>query len=318
MGSAFGAGAGADALQEILRQKFGEVMARQRGDQEQQRIGLEQQRNLEMQKSRELQQQQQAENSRVLNDERTASAERIRAAAAAKTDHDAQVQGFFNTPGLSPAVQQWARGAALGFNQLTPHDYEAPDVHRAHVDADAKQKADEAFAQHRRTRDYDNAHQAPVRIAGAKVVTDDPSLPLGAQRYIAQIATKHADDPNAARAELSAYLNDPQTQSVHPQLSPVKALEALKRSAPAGQTDPLDALIAQASAGLLGNAQGGGRGGAPGATPRVSGATGPTVAADPLGAKAREALEAAGYAATPENIQKFLSNPANRQKLGGQ
>ncbi len=306
-------------LQEILRQKFGEVMARQRGDQEQQRIGLGQQRNLEMQKSRELQQQQQAENSRVLNDERTASAERIRAAGAAKAEHDAQVQGFLNTPGLSPAVQQWARGAALGFNQLTPHDYEAPDVHRAHVDADAKQKADEAFAQHRRTRDYDNAHPAPMRIAGAKVVTDDPSLPLGAQRYIAQIATKHGGDLDTARAELSAYLADPQTQTVHPHLSPIKALDALKRATAGTAGDPLDALIAQASAGLLGNGQSGGRSGAPGATARVVGPVGGAqVAADPLGASARQVLEAGGYAATPENIQKFLSNPANRQKLGGQ
>ena len=117
-------------------------------------------------------------------------------------------------------------------------------------------------------------------------------------------------------------MNDPQTQSVHPQLSPVKALEALKRSAPAGKADPLDALIAQASAGLLGgNAPGGGRSGVPagGATSRVMGpAPGPNVAADPLGASARRILEAEGYAATPENIQKFLANPANRQKLGGQ
>jgi hypothetical protein len=43
MGSAFGAGAGADALQEILRQKFTEAMAQQAAKAEQQRIAIAQQ-----------------------------------------------------------------------------------------------------------------------------------------------------------------------------------------------------------------------------------------------------------------------------------
>jgi hypothetical protein len=176
------------------------------------------------------------------------------------------------------------------------------------------------------------SYTEPTRIVGA----DDPLLPRGAQRYISAIATKHGGDFNAARAELSAYLNDPQTRADHPALSPVAAMEALKQaaSAPAGAKESsLDALIAQASANLGGGApvaagpRGAARGAVPGAVriarvlpPGSAAAAGGAAPDAKLTERARQILQQGGYAATPENIQKFLNNPANRQRLatGGQ
>jgi hypothetical protein len=328
MGSAFGAGAGADALQEVLKQKYLEQVEANRAKQDQERIDLERQRYAAAQR-------QQAENSQYLNEQRAAAAEKARAETAAKADHQNQVTAFLSNPSLSPAVRQWGQGAALGFNQLSVHDYEAPDAHQAHLDSDARRKSDEAFDQHKRTRDYDNAHPAPLRSSAAgdpaKIVArlriDDPTLPLGSQRYLAQIASKHGGDVNSAAAELSTYLNDPQTQSAHPNLSPVKAFDALKnlmgtRGGASGGGDDLDALISQAfTGGASGDAGAAGqRSGVPGAARLVgarivAGSTPPAQDAQ-LVDRARQVLQQGGYAATPENIQKFLSNPANRQRLG--
>jgi hypothetical protein len=328
LGAGYAAGAGADALRDVLTRMYQEQRDRKSAKQEQERLELDRQRHADTQR-------QQAENSQYLNEQRAAGAEKARAETAAKAERENQVNTFLNNPDLPPAVRQWGQGAALGFNQLSVHDYEAPDAHQAHLDADVRRKHDEAFEQHKRTRDYDNANQPPLRSNGAsdpaKMVArlriDDPTLPLGSQRYLAQIATKHGGDVNSAAAELSAYLNDPQTQSAHPNLSPVKAFDALKKlmsaqGGAAGSGDALDQLISQAfadnpSGGPVGSGQ---RGGAPvvgrivGA--RTAGGSTPTVPEAQLVERARQVLQQGGYAATPENIQKFLSNPTNRQRLG--
>lgn len=69
----------------------------------------------------------------------------------------------------------------------------------------------------------------PVRIRGARVVgADDPTLPRGSQAYALEIAAKHGGDWDAALAEATAYINDPQTRRDHPTLSPQKFLGAVK------------------------------------------------------------------------------------------
>jgi hypothetical protein len=309
-------------LQEILRQKFTEQMDRRRFKQDQDRIDLDRQRVEEAQR-------QSAENAGFLNEQRAAAAAKLQADTEAAAARRRETDALLNDPSVPETTKRWMRGAAVGWNQLTPHDYEDPTAHQSHLEAEAQRKADEAFRQHMRTRDYDVAHPLrPIPVKGLRVAQDDPSLPLGSQRYIAQIAAKHGNDYNAARAELDAYLNDPQTQRDHPRLSPLKALDALKRIASVpggagGSGDELDGLISEAFAARAA----GGRGAAPGAPARIvngrlvgaqpAGRSAPQALDAQLAAQAAQVLQSSGYAPTPENIQKFLGNPANRQRLTG-
>jgi hypothetical protein len=330
LGGGYAAGAGADMLQEVLREKFSRAA---RADD----LRLRQEQFEEQRRMRELAQQQAAENSTFLNDQRAATAEKLRADAVAKAGHEQQVNQFLSDPSLSPAVRQWGRGAALGFNQLSVHDYESPEAHQSHLTADAQRKSDESFNLHQRERDYDNSHPAPIRVRDLKF--DDPSLPLGSQRYLAEIARKHPNDLAGATAELSAYVNDPQTQAAHPRLSPVKAIEALHRlvGARSGNTgDDLDALVMEAT-NNLGGAQpaSSGRSGGPAPVRIVNGrlvgarigsgstatSATPSIAGDAqLSERAARVLQQQGFATSPENLTKFLSDPRNRQLLatGGQ
>ena len=321
-GSAFAAGAGADALRDVLKQKFEEQMDRQRFKQDQERIDLDRQRIAEAQRLA-------TDNAGYLNEQRSAAAAKLQAETDAAAATRRETDALLNDPTVPESTRRWMRGASVGWNQLTPHDYEDPTAHQTHVDGDAKRKADDAFAQYTRTRDYAVAHPLrPVPVSSlGRPPKDDPSLPLGSQRYIAQIASKHGNDWNGARAELEAYISDPQTQRDHPNLSPLKAIEALKKIArgPAGagdSDDELDSLITEATARM-------GRGAAPGAGPvpvarlvngRLQGAQsvgGSTaqVSEAQLASQAAQVLQGQGYAATPENIRKFLSIPANRQRL---
>jgi hypothetical protein len=323
MGSALGAGTGADMLQEVLRNRYEQVFRNQQ-------LQLQQNEFEEQRRMRELAQPQQAENAKYLNEQRAATAEKLRGEAAAKTARDQQIENFLSDPNLSPAVRQWGRGAALGFNQLSVHDYEAPEAHQAHIDADAERKTDEAFNLHTRQRDYDNAHPAPVRIRGVKPASDNPAFPLGSQRYVTQIATKHPNDLSAAEAELSAYLSDPQTQAIHPHLSPIQAFDALRRlvgTRSGGGSSDLDAMIAQAMNGGAVPTSAGQRGSVPvrvgnvpGVGARSARGSSPSVNDGQLAERAKAVLQQRGFATSPENVERFLSDPRNRHLLeaGGQ
>lgn len=133
---------------------------------------------------------------------------------------------------------------------------ETPDEHGAHVKADDAAK----FGDWQRRSDYTEQQRRsrPARLTGRIVGADDPSLPLGSQRYALEIAQKHGDDFESAQAEAAAYLNDPQTQRDHPRLSPDKFMGAVRRgmSRPTGRRDE---LFPPAN-----TSQGGGRGAGPG------------------------------------------------------
>ena len=333
MGSAFAAGAGADALRDVIRAKFTEqqdAADRKRlreQDDRQQAMDVENTRRWNQNYTRQL------EADKGLADSRAAEAARDRAAAEKDANRQKGLAQLMSDPAAWQAMNPVQRVVALqqhGVNNLPYHEgIETPEEHGKHVAGDAKRKADDAFEQYTRTRDYAVSHPlrpVPVSRLG-RPPQDDPSLPLGSQRYIAQIASKHGNDWNGARAELEAYINDPSTQRDHPNLSPLKAIEALKKIArgPSGSgdsDDELDSLITEATARM-------GRGAAPGAGPvpvarlvngRLQGAQsvgGSTAAVSDaqLAAQAAQVLQGQGYAATPENIRKFLSIPGNRQRL---
>lgn len=261
-----------------------------------------------------------------LTDSREAEAARDRAAAEKDANRAKGLSELIANPAALAAmtpVQRLLTMNQYGVANVGIHDLEDPAQHTAHVDADAARKADADFGQHKRIRDYDNAHPSPVR-GSLRTVADDPSLPLGSQRYIAEIAAKHGGDFDGARAELMAYLNDPRTVTDHPRLSPAKAIDALRRAAstpggstvrPAGGGSVFSSSGAAAPGGgqpriVVGGAVTG-RGGAPPA-PAGGGGIPPAVreqaAAVLRGALRRDVTEA--------DLQKFFSSPTNRARFG--
>lgn len=334
LAAAGGAGAAAKSLEDIL--------AKKRFDQIQNAKMVEDQRKTNMEN--QIQQGQLDLGTRVQNRQDEAE----RRAEAASTQQREYLNALVNDPSIPEPVRQAVR-YHLGTGQNPPADlFKPPTPDRPFVvgpggnlvGADGKPLFSAPPAPQRpisvapggtlfdpvTNKPTYTAPERPLRIQGA---ADDPTLPLGAQRYIANIVTKHGGDFHAAQAELGQYLSDPQTLAQHPHLSAVKAMEALKRvaGAPGGAGDPLDALIAQASANLGGGppAPSGQRGAVPGALRIARGAQAGR-AAPPGGAgpdaqlveRARQVLQQGGYDTSDANVQKFLSIPANRQKLGGQ
>ena len=156
---------------------------------------------------------------------------------------------------------------------------------------------------------YEAAGRAPS--AREQATQDDPALPRGVQDYLLQLRAKHNDFGSASR-ELSTALRD--LRRDHPSLQPIKMQDALRRRYSGQSSGGLDDLISAAIA-----EEGTGSGGASSAAPASSqqGTAAAGGADRQLEERARQVLEAAGYDASPASIAKFLTNPANRQRLQG-
>lgn len=318
MGSSFAAGAGADGLEAVLRRKYEEAFRNAAAKREQQRFDYQQAQDVENARRWNLGNERAIANDRSLAESRAAEAARDRAAADKDAMRQKGVADLIANPAALAALPPLQRLLTLnqfGVANVGIHDVEDPSQHQAHLTADETRKRSEGFADWQKRYDYENAHPRPQRIAGA-ALRDDPALPLGTQRYITQIASKHGGEFNAARAELDAYLTDPNTLRDHPHLNPVKAHDALRKMSarPSGASgDSLDDLITEATAGITGQ-QGAARVvgvGRPAARPAAG------VSDAELVQRATKALQSNGYQPTPENIQKLLSNPQNRARLAG-
>jgi hypothetical protein len=184
--------------------------------------------------------------------------------------------------------------------------------------------------------------------------TDDPALPNGVRAYLGTLAAKHGGDYNKAFADLQATM--PELLRAHPRLNAERArkeLDALfpeaviprpvspaqrahlERMRRLGQIDDEEPAAAPPGPAPLPITPRPPMDSGPVARPTLptpmpqpigapSGArpmaAGPGAAAppvDPLRAQAKQILEGAGYDASDASIDLFLSNPVNRQRLGG-
>lgn len=117
------AAGGADALEEILKQKFIEITERQRQKQQADMLGETRRQNDMVQARFDTQR------GDALSRDAAAKAERAAAAAAAKAQRDAFLQQF---PHLAGMVQ----AGDVGLNVKDPHELETPEAHQPHVEAD--------------------------------------------------------------------------------------------------------------------------------------------------------------------------------------
>jgi hypothetical protein len=312
-GLSYAAGAGADTLRDIIREKVADVYRRQAFE-------AQQQQRAEQARQWELQYQRQLAADKGLADSRAAEAERDRAAATATTAKADAVKQFISDPSLPPHVTKWLQGASLGYNQLTPHDYEDPAAHRAHLETENKAKRDAEFSEFKRRTDYtEGVRQNRPRVG--RLVYDDPTLPNGVQKHLTEIRQRNPDF-NSALGELQNSWA--QHQQAHPNASPLKAVRALQQlysgaGRPGANDDDLDQIIDAAMPG---------GGGAPGAGLGANGPYGPGAnvpnsngqSEAQLQQRAAAVLQQLGKDASPESVQRFLSNPQNRSRLiaGGQ
>jgi hypothetical protein len=223
------------------------------------------------------------DSSRALAEQREAVAAARRSEAEARAGRERLVEQLSADPSIPQSTRHWLTGAAAGFNQLTPHDYESPDQHGAHVALDRRAKINDAVEQHQAIRNYDITHPLPirgVRLAGG----DNPQLPNGAQRYALDIARKHGTNYAAALAEANDYLS---SQDDHPNLSAQKFIgavqQAMRRPAGASRIVTLGGQPLAGAASIFGGssnaapaavASGSGRGSAAGPSSRTPSSSG--------------------------------------------
>jgi hypothetical protein len=191
------------------------------------------------------------------------------------------------------------------------HEYSPDAVKRARaLGLTPKEQADVAGAAE--GRGEVRRHNREMEGRRSDPNADDPALPRGVQDYLVDLVGKHSSY-KAATAELSREMNG--LRRAHPRLSSGKAAAFLHRQfTGAGAGDGLSGLIAEAMAEPT----------APAGQPQTPGrtVTGSTAAAALPNAasvedQAQQILEAAGYDSSPESVSRFLSNPANRQRVEG-
>jgi hypothetical protein len=315
----YGAGAAADELQEVLKQRYLEGL--QRTAQRERDRAYEQGLQQEAERRREWQvaQDRAMASDKSLADARAAQAARDRAAAEKDANRQTGLQRVIDDPNTPPALRNLLTLNSLGVANVGIHDTETPEAHAAHVRAENQTKSDEAFGEWKRRTDYTESvrDQRPLRPRNARLAPgqDDPGLPHGTQRYLVEIARKHPGDYQHAVAELSTYLQDPQTQRQHPGLSATRAMTALRQSysgagRPSDETDALvDAVLSGAG------------GGAPSNTPPSVNTMRPANVQGgdaQLRERARAAIrERLGRDPSDEEVSKVLANPKNRQLLSG-
>jgi hypothetical protein len=343
----FGAGAAANALQDVLREARIKQLQQQEARNRVQLFQRQLEQDAESTRRFNLTHQRAIDNDKSLALGREAEAARDRAAAEKEANRLKGLQALIDDPTTPAPLRNLLRLNALGVGNVGIHDVEGTDAHSAHVRAENALKSENAFDDWRRRADYTEQQRRnrPVLIArGARLAPgqDDPSLPHGAQRYLVEIARKHAGDYNAAVSELNSYLQHPQTRADHPGLSPTKALNALRLSfSGAGrpssgdddETDIVDETIREVKAARSGGTEpvyrhpdGTTRAypAGPDAQPRPPrppyASQRPQPQADvQLRARAREALrQRLGRDVTDEEVTKILESPKNRQLLGGQ
>lgn len=259
-----------------------------------------------------------------LEDSRAAEAARDRAAAEKDANRRRGLDEIMSDPqrlaGLTP-LQRLLTLQQYGVGNVGIHDVEDPEQHGAHtrVDADAK------WSDRKRELDYaEQQRRSRPQVTGRFRLApgaDDPALPRGTQSYLASLRTKHRSFEAAAQ-EFTGALQD--ELSKHPGLQPVKAMNALRQmytgsGGSSGSGNPaIDAVVNSA---VAGSSFGGGRGSnssqGAGGDPSQGGGGAPAPDAQ-LQSAARAALrQRLGREATEAEVQTVLSNPKNRQLLGG-
>jgi hypothetical protein len=298
----FGAAAADDAIQRVLAQKRLEQIqqaALQRQleqDARQQQLDAENRRRFEMTWQRTQQQ------------DAIAGVERAREAAA----RDAG-QKFLRGVLVNPAIPEAARTLlqlgqhGLGSN-LNVHALESPEAHSAHTGAER----DAEFTDWKRQQDYleQQRRSRPVRTTAGnlRLLQDDPSFPRGVQAYMLQLRTKHPSFESAA-GELSRQLGS--LQATHPNLSPQKAVNALRQlfTGAGGAGSDEDAVSSAVQDAMSGVMAGGSS---------SSGPASPEQTEAHLRERARAAIRLRlGRDPSDEEITKVLANPNNRRKLMG-
>lgn len=323
-----GAGAAGATLGDILRDARAEQIRREALKLQAQ--GLEQQLAQEAERARQFQltHERGLAADKSLADYRAAEAARDRAVADQQTNRQRGIQAIIDDPATPAPVRGLLRMNALGVTNLNVHDVEGPEAHAAHTRAENQLKADTAFRDFQRRADYSEGlrRSRPATAAAnmrLRPGQDDPALPRGTQAYLVEIARKHPGNYEAAVAELSEYLQDPQTQADHPNLSPQKALAALKQSftgvgrpLAGGSSDP---AVAGAVAGAMRQVVTDADAPPAGTPPRAAGGGGQVVDEAQLRARAQAALQQRlGRPPSDAEVSTVLANPKNRQLLGGQ
>jgi hypothetical protein len=148
-------------------------------------------------------------------------------------------------------------------------------------------------------------YTAPRRTLTGRLSKIDPSFPPDVQAAIVGLRSQHPTFEQAL-PDFGGHLE--QWRQQFPELSADKAMTALRQAYAGGGSQPsVDDIIAQVLSQGPAASTGGGRGAAPPARPAGDDAT--------LQAAAAQVLTQAGYPATPDNVRRFLANPANRQRL---
>lgn len=236
LGLSYGAAGAADELQDIIRRRTAEIMARQAQAERDREYQFRQQQESERNRQWALSHERGLASDKSLASYRDAEAFKDKAEADARKARSDALQKIVDDPNTPAPLRQLIRLNMHGVNNLGIHDVEGP-LHGQHVEEEDKRKRAAALDDFKVRQNYVATIRAN-RPRPGKFFVDDPAKPRGAEHYIVSLATKHGGNFDAAARELEDYLQG-SGREAHPSMSPSWARETLRQAhaRPGGETE---------------------------------------------------------------------------------